>query len=1093
MQKNARHLAVIMFTDIVGYTSLMQKDENKAIKIRKRHRDILEKSIQTHNGQLVQYYGDGTLSTFGSVIEAIECSVKIQQELQKEPIIPLRIGMHIGDIVYSDDGIYGDAVNVASRIENLSVSGGVLISEKVYDEIKNQHEFSTILVGEFKLKNVESPIELFAITNEGLKVPEKKAHKSLKLETELNVPETQYPILETKLYVPPSRPDLVKRTHLFDRMNKDTNRKLTLISAPAGFGKTTFISEWISQNEIPAGWISLDKGDNDYVQFIHYIIAAFQNFDSNIGEPALIMLQSAQQPSIELIMTNLIKEITNIPYDFVLVLDDYHLIDAKQVHSIVEFLIDHQPTQMHLVITTRVDPPLQLARLRVRNQLAELRAIDLSFLTNEISDFFNKVMKLGLSIEEINILENRTEGWVAGLHLAALSLQGRDDKPEFIKTFAGDDRYIVDYLAEEVLNSQPAHIRIFLLQTSILNRLSEPLCDFVTNKKGSQQILDELERTNMFIVPLDNKRNWYRYHHLFADLLRQRLQKTENEQIKHLHLRASEWFKEHGYYSESIEHSLSAEESEMAASLMEENLDAIWKHGEHTKFKKWLDKLPIDLLYSKPQLCIFQAWYLFAGGQYEAAERVLKSSEDSLNSSDCSKSGTKQPDLDPILDYDKLKFLGRAAAVRAFMAAHKGDVSGIIHYAQKALDILPEKDFSWRSSVAIVSADAQGFKGDMNAAYKARLKAWKVCEDSGDIYFTMIAALKVAITLRAQGRLQETVKICEEQMQFAKQNGIGQTVGVGWLLAIWGEVLVELNNLDEALNYANKGVKMTEDGGDLASLGWSYLCLVRILFSRGDLSLAEDTIQRCNNINAKFDMPPWITNLIAGWQVRIWLKQNNFEAISQWVEERELKTNWEFKISNEMNYFLLIDYIVLARFQFAQGKLDDTSVLLQRLHELAKKKGRNEKLIEILILQSLVFRTDNNLTQSMTSLERALKLAEPEGFIRIFIEEGKPIAELLEKILASKKDIPRAYVKKLLSAFSLQRQVKTESGYVEQISERELEVLRLIAGGLSNKQIMDELFISLSTVKTHIMNIYNKLNVHSRTEAIIKAKDLNLL
>jgi LuxR family maltose regulon positive regulatory protein len=486
MEKNIRQLAAVMFTDMVGYTALMQTDEHKAKKNRDRHRKVLEKSIQDHHGHILQYYGDGTLSVFGSVVEALECAVEIQQELQKEPQIPLRIGLHIGDIVYSDDGIYGDAVNVAARIEKLSVPGGVLISDKVYDEIKNHHEFSTTTLGEFELKNVKRPIELFALTNEGLQIPAKKTLKSSRLKrAAIKIKDSQYPFLETKLYVPQPRPDLVQRTDLIDRLNKGISRKLTLISAPAGFGKTTLISEWISQSEIPVAWISLDKGDSDPVHFIHYIIAALQSFDANIGEPVLTMLQSPQQPLIEFIMTNLIKEITDIPYDYVLVLDDYHLVDEKKVHNIVEFLLDHLPVQMHLVITTRVDPPLPLARLRVRNQLTEFRAPDLCFTVNETTVFFNKMMNLGLSSHEISILESRTEGWIAGLQLAALSMQGREDIHSFIKTFAGDDRHIVDYLAEEVLNLQPEHVQNFLLQTSILKRLSAPLCDFVTAKKGS--------------------------------------------------------------------------------------------------------------------------------------------------------------------------------------------------------------------------------------------------------------------------------------------------------------------------------------------------------------------------------------------------------------------------------------------------------------------------------------------------------------------------------------------------------------------------------------------------------------------------------
>ena len=380
MQNKIRQLAAVMFTDMVGYTALMQKDENQAIKNRDHHRKILNQLIQDHFGLILQYYGDGSLSVFGSVVDAVDCAVKIQQELQKEPQVPLRIGIHVGDITYSDDGVYGDAVNVASRIEKLSASGGVLISDKVCDEIKNHTKFSVTSIGEFELKNVKKPVELFALTNKGLQIPTKKSAISPERKrTVIETKENQYPLLETKLYIPQPRSDLVQRTHLIDRLSSEIYKKLTLISAPAGFGKTTIISKWLSCNEMPAAWISLDKSDNDHLQFFHYLIAALQNIDSSIGQPAMAMLLSPQLPPLESVMTSLIKEITKIPNDFVLVLDDYHSVDDKQVHNIVEFLLDHLPVQMHVVITTRVDPPLSLARLRVRNQLTEFRATDLCF------------------------------------------------------------------------------------------------------------------------------------------------------------------------------------------------------------------------------------------------------------------------------------------------------------------------------------------------------------------------------------------------------------------------------------------------------------------------------------------------------------------------------------------------------------------------------------------------------------------------------------------------------------------------------------------------------------------------------------------
>lgn len=1089
MKKNIRQLAAIMFTDMVGYTALMQEDENKAIKNRERHRNVLEQSIQDHHGQTLQYYGDGTLSIFGSVVEAIECAVEIQQELQKEPKIPLRIGMHVGDIVYSDDGIYGDAVNIASRIEKLSVLGGVLISGKVYDEIKNHNKFSATSLGEFELKNVKRPIELFSITNEGLQIRTKKGLKSSKWKkATIKVKDTQYPLLETKLYVPQPRPDLVQRTHLIDRLNKGINKKLTLISAPAGFGKTTLVCEWISESEIPVAWISLDKGDSDPVHFFHYLIAAFQSFDVNIGEPALTMLRSPQQPPIESIMANLIKEISDIPHECVLILDDYHSIDSKQIHNIVEFLLDHLPVQLHLVIATRVDPLLPLARLRVRNQLNEFRAFDLSFTMNETSVFFNQMMNLELSSDEISILESRTEGWIAGLQLAALSIQKVNNIQAFIKSFAGNDRHIVDYLAEEVLNLQPQHIRSFLLQTSILNRLSGPLCDFVTEKKDSQKILNELERANLFIVPLDNNRYWYRYHHLFADLLRQQLHQAEGDHVLELHRRASIWCSQNGLEDEAIDHALAAQDFEWVALLIGNQADAIWERGEHTKFRSWIERLPDDLVLSNPKLSILHAESLMIRWRIDGAEQSLQAAEQAFNPSTDRTTETSLIERDQMSSSDRIMMRGRVAVNRALIASFREDVPGIIQHANQALECLPEQELTWRSTVAIVLGDAHSIKGDLVAAHRAQLEALEVCKVSGNPFLFLIANVNLAVTMRQQGQLQQTLNICQQQVQFASENEMSQTVVVGWFLSIWGEVLAELNDLNGAIDNARKGVELTERSGDAGGmLCQSYLCLLRILFSKGNMADAKEIIQKLENIARESSVPTKITSATEAWKARIWLAQDKLDPATQWVRKRGLDIDGELPFLHED------ENVVLARILIAQGRLDESTRLQQRLHESTEAGGRTTRVIEIWLLQALTFQADGDRTQAMAALNQALTLAEPENYIRIFIDEGPPMAKLLEQILKAKTDVPQAYVKKLLSAFRLNKLIETDDGLVERLSERELEVLRLIAAGLSSMKITEELFISLSTVKTHISNIYSKLDVHSRTEAIVKAKKLFLL
>jgi LuxR family maltose regulon positive regulatory protein len=635
----------------------------------------------------------------------------------------------------------------------------------------------------------------------------------------INIKDIKYPILTTKLYIPQPRPDLVQRTHLIDRLDKGINHKLTLISAPAGFGKTTLISEWISRSEIPVAWISLDKGDNDPVQFIHYLIAALQSFDASIGQSALTMLQSPQKPPIESILTNLIKEITDISYDFILVLDDYHSLDEKQVHNIVEFLLDHLPAQMHLVITTRVDPPLPLARLRVRNQLTEFRASDLCFSLDEATDFFNKLMNLELSSHEISILESRTEGWVAGLQLAALTMQRSKDIPAFVKTFAGDDRHIVDYLVEEVLNLQPEHVQNFLLQTSILNRLSEPLCDFVTGKKGSQKILDELEKANLFIVPLDNKRYWYRYHHLFADLLRQRLHQTQSELIPELHSRASKWYEKNNFKDKAVDYALVAGDFKRAAHLIGKFVEVAWEYGGKTRLLKWFKILPDEFICKEPNLCFFHAWVLFENGQHNAAEESLQVVERLINSI----IETPSKESDGLRPFDKVELQGKVAAIRAGMATSRGDVQDIIKFSRQALECLPEGDSTWRASVTISSGIAHSIKGDLIAAIDAFSQAIIVSNAAGNLHLYLVASFWLIARLKYAGKFQRAIEICRELLDFVKEKGLTQTLVGGGLFVIWGELCYELNELDEALRYVEKGLALVEQGHDVGHLGWSYL------------------------------------------------------------------------------------------------------------------------------------------------------------------------------------------------------------------------------------------------------------------------------
>jgi LuxR family maltose regulon positive regulatory protein len=613
---------------------------------------------------------------------------------------------------------------------------------------------------------------------------------------------------------------------------------------------------------------------------------------------------------------------------------------------------------------------------------------------------------------------------------------------------------------------------------------------------SSQAILEMLDRANLFIVPLDSERRWYRYHRLFADLLRQHLRQTPREQVSVLHQRASEWYEQNGLVDSAIEHALQTENDERPARLLDEQAEAIWLRGEHAKLQRWLAKLSDKVVFSRPQLCVFHAWYLFAGGQQEAAERSLQACEQRFESASNGAIKTSPPNREGrVSDADRMKLRGMTAVIRAFMATYMGDVDAMALHARQALDDLPEQELIWRSNAALALGDSQGFRGDVDAAYQARLQAAEAASQAGDTIFSMIAYMKVAVALREQGRLRQTIAVCQREIARADSSELPRGSVVGALLAIWGEALAELGDLEEAANLVNQGVALTERGMDLAMRGWSYLCSSRILFSAGDMVGAERIFQRVEATARDTNLPGWITTQIAAWQARVWLAQGRLDAASEWAVQRGLDTRGESKPQHELDFASLLDYVVLVRILIAEGRLDSANRLLPRLLEAAEAGGRTSKSIEILMLQALASKASGNTPQALATLEQALALAEPEGFVRTFVDEGLPMAQLLYAAAAG--GMMQDYTARLLAAFegrtADQEQAVTPSPLIEPLSERELEVLKLVARGLTNREIASRLFLSLNTVKAHTRNIYGKLGVHSRTQAVARARSLEVL
>ncbi len=902
-------------------------------------------------------------------------------------------------------------------------------------------------------------------------------------ETDVQRDEIEHPVLlRTKLYVPSPQSSWISRSRLIKRMDEGFTRKLTLISAPAGFGKTTLLVDWVHRKKIPVAWLSVDENDNDPIHFLTYVIEGLQTLQAGIGKAAVTMLQSPQPPPIESILINLINDGILIPTDMALVLDDYHCVDCKPIHDMIAFLLDHLPKQMHIILATRSDPPLPLARIRSQNQLTELRAADLSFTTDETSVFFDKCLKFRLSNDDISVLGSRTEGWIAGLQLAALSLSGRKDPSRFLKAFKGDNRYIADYLTEEVLNHLPEYLQRFLLQTCLLERLSGPLCDAVTQQTNSQQMLNTLEKANLFIVLLDDERCWYRYHHLFADLLEKRLRMRPPNLVSELHRRASQWFAKNGFKNEAVDHALAAQDYTLAAQLMEEIAEIDWDHARESRLLRWFKALPDKQLSANPKLCIFYARELFKSGYLDDAERRLQAADKMLESAST-------------IDPNKEGLQGRIAVIRAYIASRTDDISRIIHLSNQALKLLPRKDLIWRS----VAATTLGFgygrigSGNLVKAQQAFTEAMKISKLADNLYYYIFTGSCLGGVMLMRGKFKEAETISQQSLRLAIKNGILQTGIVGSLYGNLGVIFCEWNDLGEGIRLIKKGIERSIQGRDPVTLASCRMGLLRALLLRRDFTGAFKMMQTINESANDFILPPWITNTIYALNMFFWLASGNLNKAVQLAEARGLR------IDNELDNLREIEHIALAHVLIAQKRLDDADLLLQRLIENAKAGDHVYVMIEMRLMRALIFKAKADTAAALGELTLALSLAEPGGLIRIFISMGTPVAELLEEIIeARKKDhdgtatgFSLAYAKKLLTVCKADTQATIE-GLMDPMSDRELEVLHLIAAGLSNREIAEKLFISLNTVKTHTKNINSKLNVNSRIKAIARAKELGL-
>src|SRR5579863_563897 len=925
------------------------------------------------------------------------------------------------------------------------------------------------------------------------------------------------PILATKLYLPRLRPNVVSRPRLIERLNEGLHRKLTLIAAPAGFGKTTLLSAWVEGIERPTAWLSLDAGENDPILFLTYLVAALQTIAPTIGEGVLGVLQSPQPPPTEAILTALLNEITMLPDQFVLVLDDYHVIDAKSVDMALAFLVEHLPPQMHLVIATREDPQLPLARLRARSHLTELRSADLRFIASEAAAFLTEVMGLSLSAADIAALEDRTEGWIAGLQLAALSMQGHHDVATFIRAFAGDHRYIVDYLVEEVLQRQPEPVRRFLLQTSILDQLSGPLCDAVTGQEEGNARLEALERGNFFVVPLDDTRHWYRYHHLFAEVLSAQLLAEQPAQVARLHRRASAWYEQHGSTVDAIRHALAACDFGRAADLVELAVPAMARSRQEATVLGWLNALPGEVVRVRPVLSVHYAGALLLHGKLEGVEARLRDAEQWLDTkADTNASSALASSAEMVVvDEEEFRGLpGMIAVYRAAIALALGNVADTMTYARRALDLVPEDDHHRRGSAEGFLGLAYWTSGDLEAAHRSYAECMALVQRSGHLSDAIGCSIALADIRIAQGRLREAMRTYERGLQLATEQSALPLRGA----ADMHVGMSELHRERDDLHAATQHLLRSKELGELAGLPQNRyrwcVAMARIRAAQGDLDGALDLLQEAERLY----MGDFFPNVhpLAAWKTRMWVAQGRLGEAFDWAREHGLSGALDLSYLREFEHITLVR-LLLARFKSdrTEHSIHDAMDLLERLLHAAEEGKRTGSIIEILMLQALAHQVQGDLSASLVPLERALSLAEPEGYVRIFVDEGLPMAVLLAKLheharkryRAVLTNVPLAYIERLLALLRGERvqegisPAATSSAsapvpaqsLLDPLTERELEVLRLIAAGLSNRAIAARLVLALSTVKSYVNTIYGKLQVESRTQAVARARALHLL
>jgi LuxR family maltose regulon positive regulatory protein len=881
-------------------------------------------------------------------------------------------------------------------------------------------------------------------------------------------------LLTTKFNIPLVRDELVHRPRILDRLEaglwqeNSFRRKLTLVSAQAGYGKTTLIAEWLrhtlSASPLSATWLSLDEADNDPTRFLVGLITAIQHIHPAFGTATGALVRLPQPPPAEIIHTALVNELNAVPVPFILAIDDYHLIRTLPIHQLLAFILDHQPAHMHLVIMTREDPLLPIPRLRVRGQVMEIRQEDLCFTLQETADFLGRVMKINLSEKDIAALEQRTEGWIAGLQLAALSMQDAHDLKGFVQTFTGSHRYILDYLIEEVFKQRSAEVQDFLLQTSILDWLSGPLCDAVVDRKGSQELLEQLEQANLFLVPADQTRTWYRYHHLFSELLRHRLRAPGTYDEALLHRRASQWFEAQGSLVDAISHALAAQDWGTAARLIGQSSDIMLKGGETVTLIGWFGKLPQEVVCAQPMLCLTYIWALLLASQFDTAEPLLEHIE------------TLAPPGSSLL--------GQIAAAQAYLARAQGDTPRLIEKSRQALTLLPETDATSRGNVAMNLGLAYWHEGRLEEAERALLEAEEISRRVENYYALLTVQIFLARTQATRGKLRQAEAMYQKILQQA-----GEVPVLALAHYDLCTIYHEWNELQKAGEHLQHGLELSIRTGNKEFQNAGHVLRAFLLMAQGDASGAFEAVEQSHALAQEFN--PATRARSAACHVQLALQSGDLDSAQHWAQQ-------VFEGIDAHSFYRFLG-LTQPRLLIAQGQKELAAGQLKTCYETAIHADWGYAVIAVLVLQALAARTNREALEFLT---QALQAAQPEGFIRTFADavgrggSATRPAESLVPLLqeAALHGTTPDYVGQILTAIKgkQSRIAAGQSALAEPLTGRELEVLHLMTAGLSNREIAEKLFVSPGTAKTHVHNLCGKLGARNRTEAVMRAKELGL-